>query len=272
MSFKISNHRLVGVDYLASPNVGGAMVPVGILNHYTAGYNGQGAINTFLNKSSKVSAHLIIDRAGKVTQMVPFNRVAWHAGPSRYGSWNGLNNHFIGFEYDNIGYVKKTADGKFVDPYGKLFTPAPGQALIAEAEPRLGSGIFYWPAYTEIQLKVGLEITQALIDKYGIEAIATHEEVDTRGWKTDPGPAFPQQKFKALLDKRASVAVQTKYPSATVNASSLNVRAGAGPQWERFASLARGAKVVVKSEVNGWTFIEFENGREGWVSSQYLTR
>ena len=32
----------------------------------------------------KVSAHLLIDRFGYVTQFVPFNKKAWHAGVSNF--------------------------------------------------------------------------------------------------------------------------------------------------------------------------------------------
>lgn len=276
MTIQIKNHRLVGVDnfeFIASPNVSsGVMMPVGIVNHYTAGYEGQGAINTFLNKSSKVSAHLVIDREGKVTQMVPFNKIAWHAGPSSYQTWKNLNNGFIGFEYDNIGYVKKAANGTFLDPYGKKFTPDEGQQLVEEKEPRIGSGTFYWPTYTDVQIEIGYQIAQALVKHYGIQAIVTHEEIDTRGWKTDPGPAFPQARFKALLRNEAATETVPGVVKASVTASSLNVRSGAGTQWEKFAEVKKGTIVTVTAQVGDWSYINFENNRNGWVSSQYLQR
>lgn len=272
MTFQIKNHRLEGVEYIESPNKGGTMKPVGLVNHYTAGYNGAGAINTFLNKASKVSAHLIIDRKGKVTQMVPFNRIAWHAGPSRHLGWNGLNNGFIGVEYDNIGYVKKTADGGYVDPYGRRFTPDPGQIIVEEREPRIGSGMFYWPSYTEEQLEVGYAITQALHKKYGLQAIVTHEEIDTRGWKTDPGPAFPQERFVEILRNEQTNNSMPKSADARVTASILNVRSGAGANWEKFAELRRDSIVTILEQVGDWSFILFEGNRNGWVSTQYLQR
>ncbi len=278
MTLTIKNHRLDGVDFVASPNVGAIINgggPVGIVNHYTAGYNGVGAINTFLNKASKVSAHIVIDRSGKITQMVPFNKVAWHAGPSRYQAWNGLNQFFVGIEYDNIGYVKKTADGGYVDPYGKKFTPDPGQTLVAEKEPRIGADVYYWPSYTDAQIAAGMEVEKALIAKYDIQAIVTHEEIDTRGWKTDPGPAFPQQAFKDLLKTNhqdSAIPVASAAIKAEVTASTLNVRSGAGPQWDKFAQLAKGNIVTIKDTLNDWSYIEFGVARNGWVSSQYLQR
>lgn len=272
IEYAIKNHRLDGVKFIASPNIGGTMTPELLVNHYTAGYGDDGTIATFLNKASKVSAHLVIDRDGDITQMVPFNRVAWHAGPSRYQSWQGLNQYAIGIEFENIGYVKRAAGGGYVDWRGKVFTPDPGQVLVEEAEPRIGSGTFFWPSYTDIQIETGLAAARAIHKKYGLKAALTHEEIDTRGWKTDPGPAFPQQLFKnLLLDER----VETTVPGvvkAEVTASKLNVRSGAGPQWEAFAQLLRGSLVSIIEQVGDWSYISFENNRNGWVATQYLRR
>ncbi len=250
------------------------MTPELVVNHYTAGYGDDGTIATFLNKESKVSAHLVIDRDGDITQMVPFNRIAWHAGPSRYQSWHGLNQHAIGIEFENIGYVKKAADGGFVDWRGKRFVPDPGQIMVEEAEPRIGSGVFYWPSYTDIQIEVGLAAARALVKKYGIKAFVTHEEIDTRGWKTDPGPAFPQQLFKNLLadEKEKSTIPTSEVVQAVVTASILNVRSGAGINWEKFAELKRGTVIEINEQVGDWSFITFGGDRNGWVATQYLER
>jgi N-acetylmuramoyl-L-alanine amidase len=272
--FVIKNHRLEGVNFIASPNVGGALDPRLLVTHYTAGYDDDGAIATFQNKASKVSAHLIIDRDATVTQMVPFNKVAWHAGPSRYKGFQGINSYGIGFEFDNIGYVKKTADGRYVDYRGKLFTPDEGQTLIAEKEPRIGGDVYYWPSYTQGQIDAGLAIARALIAKYPtIEDVVSHEEIDTRGWKTDPGPAFPQQLFKNLFrNEQTESTVKGGEAKAEVTASILNVRSGAGPQWDKFAQVTRGSIVTITAQVGDWSYITFDNNRTGWVASQYLSR
>jgi len=46
----------------------------------------------------KVSAHIVIDREGSVTQYVPFNRRAWHAGESVYVGRTRCNDFSIGIE------------------------------------------------------------------------------------------------------------------------------------------------------------------------------
>jgi AmpD protein len=47
-----------------------------------------------------VSAHLLIDRHGTVTQFVPLCRRAWHAGESEYGGQAGCNDFSIGIELE----------------------------------------------------------------------------------------------------------------------------------------------------------------------------
>lgn len=271
--FVVKNHRLEGVKFIASPNIGGTMTPKLVVNHYTAGYGDDGTIATFLSKASKVSAHLVIDRDGDITQMVAFNRVGWHAGPSRYQSWQGLNQYAIGIEFENIGYVKKVAGGGWADWRGKKFVPDEGQILVEEAEPRIGSGTFFWPSYTDLQIEVGLAAARAINKKYDIEAYLTHEEIDTRGWKTDPGPAFPQQLFKNLLrNEQTETTISNGAVRAEVTASKLNVRAGAGTKWETFEQLTRGTIVLILEQVGDWSYISFQNDRNGWVSTQYLRR
>ena len=46
----------------------------------------------------KVSAHIVIDREGRVTQYVPFDRRAWHAGESVYAGRTRCNDFSIGIE------------------------------------------------------------------------------------------------------------------------------------------------------------------------------
>lgn len=56
----------------------------------------------------KVSAHLFIERTGKVTQFVPFGARAWHAGVSSFEGITNCNDYSIGIELegcDNIAYT-----------------------------------------------------------------------------------------------------------------------------------------------------------------------
>ena len=64
---------------------------------------------------------------------------------------------------------------------------------------------------------------------------------------------------------------QTSY-KATVTATSLNVRSGAGTSYSVITKLSKGTVVdVIESASNGWKKIKTSNGTTGWVSGDYLT-
>ena len=55
----------------------------------------------------RVSAHLFIDRAGRLTQFVPFHLRAWHAGESSFAGRSRCNDFSIGIELegtDDLAY------------------------------------------------------------------------------------------------------------------------------------------------------------------------
>lgn len=62
----------------------------------------------------------------------------------------------------------------------------------------------------------------------------------------------------------------TQEKPGTVNVASLNVRNGAGTNYDRLASLSQGQVVKVFGESNGWYKISI-NGIEGFVSKEFIT-
>lgn len=260
----IKNHRLEGAEYIASPNKGGTITPRFVVQHYTAGYTASSAINTLTRKGSGVSAHLVVDLDGTVTQLVPFNVKAWHAGPSSHMGYNGLNSYSVGIEIVNIGWLRPLGNGRYQDAYGNTRTDQDfPTGLVAAPHPRVGSGTFYWPRYTEQQLHVVDQITEALVKKYNILDIVSHEEIDTRGWKTDPGPAFPMKLVKRHLNDR-----NLDEELFTVIASKLNVRGGPGTQFEVNGQLVRGSEVPVIERRGDWGRID----EDSWVHMDFLRR
>lgn len=260
----IKDHKLENITYTPSPNKGGVINPSVIVMHYTAGWTASSAISWLCDPSAKVSAHLVIDWDGTITQLVPFNIAAWHAGPSSHKGLTGLNNYSIGIEFVNPGYLRKTESGTFLDSNGKIVKNDYGHPhnLIEAAHPRVGSGNFYWPVYPEKQLQAGLEVTKHLLNKYGINDIVSHEEIDTRKWKTDPGPAFPMTKFRALIGN------QEDYSVFKVTATTLNVRSGPGTSFGIIDKLFKGNIVVIESEHGDWSKLA---GSDGFVHSSYLS-
>lgn len=259
----IRNHKLVGAIDAPSPNQSGHITPKFIVMHYTAGWSAESAIRTFANRSSRVSAQVTIDTDGTVYQHVPFNRKAWHAGPSSFGGYNGLNSHSIGIELVNPGFLKKLSDGSFKDDFGGIHSARSVGPVIAQRHSRVGSGMFYWPVYTKKQIEAAEALTVDLLSEYPIIDIVTHEEIDNRGWKTDPGPAFPMNRFKRLLGDRGNDVVGYE-----VTARSLNVRGGPGTNYGVIDKVYHDQKVQEISRRGDWVRIS----ADGWVHGGYLRR
>ncbi len=85
-----------------------------IMLHYTGSNSATSAISTLKNTNVKqpVSAHYVIDQAGKVTRLVPDEYAAWHAGKGSgtgvVGTIKSMNEHSIGIELVNDGATHYT--------------------------------------------------------------------------------------------------------------------------------------------------------------------
>ncbi len=98
--------------YVASPNCDDRPRGVGvtcIVLHATVEPTTEGTIGIFLNPARQVSAHFVAGRDGRVVQMVPIERRAWHAGNSLLENAPRVNDYSVGIEMVNLN------DGK--DPY-----------------------------------------------------------------------------------------------------------------------------------------------------------
>lgn len=60
-------------------------------------------------EGAQVSAHLLIERDGTITQFVNFDARAWHAGKSSYLSRPECNDYSIGIELEGSDFVSFTA-------------------------------------------------------------------------------------------------------------------------------------------------------------------
>ena len=74
-----------------------------VIIHYTGMQSEIETIQRLKDERSKVSCHYYIDRKGLIFQMVKDNKVAWHAGKSKWKSFNNLNENSIGIELANRG-------------------------------------------------------------------------------------------------------------------------------------------------------------------------
>ena len=82
-----------------SPNHGerkGCIAPDSIILHYTGMPSASEALLWLANPLSEVSCHYFVFEDGRVWQMVPENRRAWHAGRSSWHGETDMNSRSIG--------------------------------------------------------------------------------------------------------------------------------------------------------------------------------
>lgn len=95
----------VGSDWTQwrpSPNYGPRKANYVIL-HHTSSDTLERALVTLNSSHTKVSSHYLVDRDGRVFQLVDENQRAWHAGESYWGGHSDMNSASIGIELVNNG-------------------------------------------------------------------------------------------------------------------------------------------------------------------------
>jgi N-acetylmuramoyl-L-alanine amidase len=75
-----------------------------LILHYTGMSSAAKAIDWLARAESGVSCHYVVDEAGEITQLVPENLRAWHAGTSYWRGETDINSHSIGIEIQNPGH------------------------------------------------------------------------------------------------------------------------------------------------------------------------
>jgi AmpD protein len=176
-AFSVDQHRLIQAKQISSPNCDarpeGAVVSLIVVHCISlppGEFSPQPVEAFFCNTLPEeghpffaeiaglcVSSHLYIERNGAVTQFVPFDHRAWHAGRSAFAGRSACNDFSIGIELSGAEDV----------PY----TAAQYEALV---------GVIYalHAAYPE---------TQA-------QPVVGHSDI-APGRKTDPGAAFDWQQL-----------------------------------------------------------------------------
>jgi N-acetylmuramoyl-L-alanine amidase len=253
-----------------SPNHGGAIAPRLLVFHYTA-CNFAAAKATFLSTtgSNRVSAHLLVDTDGAVTQFVPFNRRAWHAGESHWGDLHDINSHSIGIEVVNFGYLLKTASGAFRLGNGKPL-PFDADEVIEARHKNAKLPYRYWQAYTPAQVETCEQLAVLLTQRYGLTDVVGHDDI-APDRKQDPGPAFPLLgiRGKALGRDAANDGEEVRY----VGVKRLNLRKGPGVGHALEGEpLVMHSKLVVQGRESGWIRVDVASAsgaRAGWVLAEY---
>jgi N-acetylmuramoyl-L-alanine amidase len=81
-----------------------------VVLHYTGMRTGAEALERLCDPESKVSAHYLIEEDGRVFQLAPEERRAWHAGVSFWKGERDINAVSIGIELVNPGHEFGYAD------------------------------------------------------------------------------------------------------------------------------------------------------------------
>ena len=96
-----------GARFMPSPNFGdraGERAPDMIVLHYTGMPTGASALEWLCREESQVSSHYFVHEDGRVDQLVPEARRAWHAGKSFWKGETDINSCSIGIEIANPGH------------------------------------------------------------------------------------------------------------------------------------------------------------------------
>ena len=75
-----------------------------VIIHYTGMQSEIESIKRLKDPKYKVSCHYLINRGGKIIQMVKDKNIAWHAGKSKWKKFVNLNKNSIGIELVNRGH------------------------------------------------------------------------------------------------------------------------------------------------------------------------
>lgn len=203
---QIRNGLLTSAAYKPARSIGNALDRVrAIVIHDTAGRLDKfSSVRWFQDPKCKVSAHFVIERDGTVTQCVPVNRRALHAGESSWTFETGdtvryLNSCSIGIEIVSPGVMDQT---------GKAwFGPA---AAFDEITHRATSdhGQGFWMPYTEAQISAVILLCTLLVEEYpDCNEILGHWQISP-GRKVDPNPLFPWDRVRdSVLDGKATARV-----------------------------------------------------------------
>ena len=131
-----------------------------VILHYTGMQSTIESLIRLLDPGSNVSCHYLIDRKGKIIQMVKEDQIAWHAGKSRWKNLTGMNKKSIGIEIVNKGHL------------------------------------FGYQKFTKIQIISLVKLCKKLKKNFSIktENFLGHSDIAPLR-KTDPGEKFPWKKL-----------------------------------------------------------------------------
>jgi N-acetylmuramoyl-L-alanine amidase len=133
-----------------------------LLLHYTGMASTQAALERLTDPGPRVSSHYLVFEDGRVFQLVPEARRAYHAGESYWEGSTDINSRSVGIEIGNQGYD------------------------------------FGSPPFPEVQIAAVIALCRDIIARWSIAPchVLAHSDVAPNR-KRDPGETFPWQRLAA---------------------------------------------------------------------------
>lgn len=170
----------------------GNTAPDSIILHYTGMPSASEALLWLANPISEVSCHYFVFEDGRVWQMVPENRRAWHAGK---GSWHGetdMNSRSIGIEIANTGHdLSKMAIASEVGTSSREAMTLNEKTPYPLPPPG--------PDFPDAQIEAVIALVADIKARWKIPdaRILAHSDISP-GRKIDPGERFPWERLAAV--------------------------------------------------------------------------
>jgi N-acetylmuramoyl-L-alanine amidase len=133
-----------------------------LLLHYTGMQTGPEALARLTDREARVSSHYFVDEDGRVDQLVPEARRAWHAGLSAWKGAADINSRSIGIEIVNPGHENGYRD------------------------------------FPDVQIEAVIALCRNILSRRAIrrERVLAHSDV-APARKNDPGEKFPWARLAA---------------------------------------------------------------------------
>lgn len=289
---KIKNHWLEaeGTEKIViskTKNAGDLIDPDYVVIHYTATDDAGSAVNWFMNTSSnpdRIAAHIVLDKDGTITQLVPFNQKANHAGTSTWDGVDSFNSHSIGIEIVNAGFVEKLPNGSFRRG-NKAYSSSEGPNIMKAKHKHkfwTAKDNQHWFIFPDKQLQALYKLCKVLFATYQPVTAVGHDDISPAR-KPDPGPAFPWNEFK----KQVFGTVNNIGNIYTVNTDGTNLRGGASTTTPSLKKLAKGYEVGLIETKGQWSKVYLADKKQdvlvtkngvsrsmktiGWIFTELLT-
>lgn len=265
------------------------------------------AINWFQNSRARVSAHYVVAKSGRITQMVRDNDISWHVrnhNSDTIGIENegrAAENGWTNAQYDALARLTRYLCDKYRIQISRKYIlghyeldPArrtdPGRhfdwsGFIKRVQNVGGSSSTPAPTPTPRPTPTPTPTPPSQSGLYGVEITASVLNVRNGVWGSVIGSVTRGQKFVVRSSRsgwyeiyyrsgRAWIsgkyARRTSGNAAQVKVSSLNVRTGASTRYRRLGSASRGQTYYIRGSNGAWYGIHFDS-RNGWFHGNYVT-